>query len=174
MGGERFPVDQPHQEGRGVEHGDFQPQRDRDRQTQRPHRPLPVAVALYLIGFAEAVVGQAGAGAVLLVEGWDLRIVSLLTLAVLLGVCFVGLRWVVRFPLALLAVLVLSPCCLPKRDKAARDLCRAEGWGAYAYWCRCVFDGLAVPAERKAMLVDEHVLSDKSTVIWAVKPRAHG
>jgi hypothetical protein len=68
-----------------------------------------------------------------------------------------------------LAVLVVSPCCLPKRDRAARDKCRLEAWDPYAYWCRCVFEGLDLPADQKFMLVDENVVSEKNTLIWAVK-----
>eukprot|EP00949_MAST-11_sp_MAST-11-sp1_P004576 g4576.t1 len=66
-----------------------------------------VAVPMYLIGFAETIVNMAG-GETIMVEGWDLRIISFISLAFITIICFAGLKYVVKFQLMLLALLVLS------------------------------------------------------------------
>ena len=69
-----------------------------------------------------------------------------------------------------IAVLVLSPCCLPRKDHAARDMCREKGLDPYQHWCDVVFDSLpASTTVRKGMAVDEKVLSAKNTIMWAAK-----
>lgn len=69
-----------------------------------------------------------------------------------------------------MAVLVLSPCCLPRKDHTARDLCREKGLDPYTHWCQVVFDSLPVSeAVWKDMAVDENVLSAKNTVMWTAK-----
>eukprot|EP01029_Cantina_marsupialis_P016129 TRINITY_DN3578_c2_g1_i1.p1 TRINITY_DN3578_c2_g1~~TRINITY_DN3578_c2_g1_i1.p1 ORF type:complete len:970 (+),score=365.74 TRINITY_DN3578_c2_g1_i1:62-2971(+) len=65
-----------------------------------------VALALYLVGFAETITEQVD-GAIF-DEDWDLRIISLITLVVLLIICFCGVDWVIKIQLALLFLLLFS------------------------------------------------------------------
>ena len=66
-----------------------------------------VGCPMYLVGFAETIVGMSG-GNTLMVEGWDLQIVGILSLILIAIICFAGLKYVVKFQLALLGLLVLS------------------------------------------------------------------
>ena len=66
-----------------------------------------VGCPLYLVGFAETIVGMSG-GKTMMVDGWDLQIVGILSLILIAIICFAGLKYVVKFQLALLALLVLS------------------------------------------------------------------
>ena len=66
-----------------------------------------VGCPMYLVGFAETIVGLSG-GNTLMVEGWDLQIVGILSLLFICIICFAGLKYVVKFQLVLLAILVLS------------------------------------------------------------------
>ena len=43
-----------------------------------------------------------------MVEGWDLQIVGVLSLILIAIICFAGLKYVVKFQLALFGLLVLS------------------------------------------------------------------
>ena len=66
-----------------------------------------VGCPMYLVGFAETIVGMSG-GNTMMVDGWDLQIVGILSLILIAIICFAGLKYVVKFQLALLALLVLS------------------------------------------------------------------
>lgn len=66
-----------------------------------------VGCPMYLVGFAETIVGLSG-GNTLMVEGWDLQIVGVLSLLFICIICFAGLKYVVKFQLVLLGILVLS------------------------------------------------------------------
>lgn len=66
-----------------------------------------VGCPMYLVGFAETIVGMSG-GNTLMVDGWDLQIVGILSLLLIGIICFAGLKYVVKFQLALLGLLVLS------------------------------------------------------------------
>ena len=59
----------------------------------------------YLIGFAETLVEQ---GATLVSDEFDLRIIAFGTLIILFALCMVGVDWVIKVQLGLLAVLVVS------------------------------------------------------------------
>jgi len=65
-----------------------------------------VAVALYLIGFAETVVGLVDDE--ILIKSWDQRFIAGAALVLLVVLCFIGVNWVIKVQLGLLAVLVLS------------------------------------------------------------------
>lgn len=66
-----------------------------------------VAVAMYLIGFAETIVNMTDAP-YLIAEGWDLRIIAIISLIVIQIICLVGVEYVVKVQLGLLALLVCS------------------------------------------------------------------
>eukprot|EP00943_MAST-04B_sp_MAST-4B-sp1_P000500 g500.t1 len=66
-----------------------------------------VGCPMYLVGFAETIVGM-NDGNTLMVEGWDLQIVGVLSLLFICFICFAGLKYVVKFQLILLLILVLS------------------------------------------------------------------
>mmetsp|Transcript_39932 Transcript_39932/g.60372 ORF Transcript_39932/g.60372 Transcript_39932/m.60372 type:complete len:148 (+) Transcript_39932:2398-2841(+) len=73
------------------------------------------------------------------------------------------------------ALLILSPCCMPKRDKSIAEYCRLSKKDPYRYWCEHVYNELNEGKEskrktlqRKGMFVDENVLSKKNVLIWNV------
>ena len=66
-----------------------------------------VGCPMYLVGFAETIVGMAG-GEVIMVEGWDLQLVGILSLIFICVICFAGLKYVIKFQLGLLALLTVS------------------------------------------------------------------
>lgn len=65
-----------------------------------------VAIALYLIGFAESLVFQLGG--TWISSSWDLRIIAFISLAAIIAICFVGIEYVVKFQLGLLITIVLA------------------------------------------------------------------
>jgi hypothetical protein len=89
-----------------------------------------------------------------------------------------------------LPVLVLSPCCLPKKSKTpqstsasadgfeksyiTRDQLKRNGWLPYGFWCLTVYMQIDPNLAVKDMVHDELVESDKSTYIWTVKKTAIG
>jgi solute carrier family 12 (sodium/potassium/chloride transporter), member 2 len=80
-----------------------------------------IAVALYLVGFAETIVEQMSfeisSGGT-----WDLRIYGFISLAFIFVLCLVGVDWVIKVQLALLVVLVacilgvIIGACTKSRD----------------------------------------------------------
>ena len=68
-----------------------------------------VATAMYVVGFAETVRDILQDNNSLIVDELnDIRIIGVITIAILLGVTMVGLQWVVRTQIILLIVLVIS------------------------------------------------------------------
>ncbi|EDO49361.1 predicted protein [Nematostella vectensis] len=68
-----------------------------------------VAVAMYVVGFAETVRDLLKEnGALIVDEVNDVRIIGLITIVFILAVALVGLKWVVRTQVILLAVLIIS------------------------------------------------------------------
>lgn len=68
-----------------------------------------VAVAMYVVGFSETVRDLLrDHNSIIVDEVNDIRIIGLITVVVLFGVVLVGLEWVVRTQIILLAILVIS------------------------------------------------------------------
>ncbi|XP_031571978.1 solute carrier family 12 member 1-like, partial [Actinia tenebrosa] len=68
-----------------------------------------VAIAMYVVGFAETVRDLLRENNALMVdEVNDIRIIGLITVVVLFVVAIVGLQWVVRTQIVLLAILIIS------------------------------------------------------------------
>ena len=68
-----------------------------------------VATAMYVVGFSETIRDLLKENDALMVdEVNDIRIIGLVTIPVLLGITMIGLQWVVRTQVILLAVLVIS------------------------------------------------------------------
>ena len=68
-----------------------------------------VGVAMYLIGFAETMISLFdGNGKVLMIEGWDQKIIALVSLAVVQLICVTSIALVVKVQLLLLVLLVFS------------------------------------------------------------------
>lgn len=68
-----------------------------------------VAIAMYVVGFAETVRDLLRDNNALMVdEVNDIRIIGLITVIILFGVAIVGLQWVVRTQIVLLAILIIS------------------------------------------------------------------
>lgn len=68
-----------------------------------------VAIAMYVVGFAETVRDLLRDNNALMVdEVNDIRIIGVITVIILFGVAIVGLQWVVRTQIILLAILIIS------------------------------------------------------------------
>lgn len=68
-----------------------------------------VAVAMYVVGFSETVRDILRDNDALMVdEVNDIRIIGIITVIILFGVMLIGLEWVVRAQIVLLAILVIS------------------------------------------------------------------
>lgn len=61
------------------------------------------ATALYCTGFAESLVGLINWN-----EAWAIRIVSIITLIILLGIAISGVKWIIRFQLILIVILAVA------------------------------------------------------------------
>lgn len=67
-----------------------------------------VACPMYLIGFAETIVGMNDSDQAIIAEGWDLQLFGILSLLFICIICFAGLKYVIKFQLGLLGLLILS------------------------------------------------------------------
>ena len=68
-----------------------------------------VGVALYVVGFAETIQKlMAGSGVIIVDPVNDIRIIGLVVVVLLVGITLIGLDWVIRAQLLLLAILLLS------------------------------------------------------------------
>lgn len=76
----------------------------------------------------------------------------------------------------LVTALAVSPCCMPRRSTAkagaARERLRANHWDPYEVWCLSVYALVDAEAATRNIVRDEHVLSEKSTFIIALKKEA--
>ena len=71
-----------------------------------------------------------------------------------------------------LSILVLSPCCMPRKGKGGRNLMkrlRENRWDSYSYWCLSVYTALNPFKCIRDMVCDSSIESEKSTIIWALK-----
>lgn len=74
----------------------------------------------------------------------------------------------------LLPILILSPCCAPTRSKKnrafmTRERLRQNKWCSYAFWYMSVYVSLTPVHCVKDIIKDELVLSEKNTLILAIK-----
>ena len=68
-----------------------------------------VGVALYVVGFSETIQKlMAGHGVMIIDPVNDVRIIGLIVVVFLVGITLIGLEWVVRAQIFLLAILILS------------------------------------------------------------------
>uniref|UniRef100_A0A8C9ZX37 Solute carrier family 12 member 2 n=1 Tax=Sander lucioperca TaxID=283035 RepID=A0A8C9ZX37_SANLU len=67
-----------------------------------------VAVAMYVVGFAETVVELLGSGVVMTDEINDIRIIGTITVILLLGISVAGMEWEAKAQIFLLVVLVTA------------------------------------------------------------------
>ena len=73
-----------------------------------------------------------------------------------------------------LPILILSPCCAPTRSKKnrafmTRERLRQNKWCSYAFWYMSVYVSLSPEHCVKDIIKDELVLSEKNTLILAIK-----
>lgn len=74
--------------------------------------------------------------------------------------------------LASISILLLSPCCIPKKGKGGKELMeiiRRTHWDSYNYWCLTIFFAINGFESSKDMIHDPLILSEKSKVIWAAR-----
>lgn len=73
-----------------------------------------------------------------------------------------------------LPVLIVSPCCAPTRSKKnkvfmTRERLRQNKWSSYSFWYMNVYVSICPLLSVKDIVKDELVLSEKNTLILAVK-----
>jgi hypothetical protein len=73
-----------------------------------------------------------------------------------------------------LPVLIVSPCCAPTRSKKnrvfmTRERLRQNKWSSYAFWYMNVYISICPLLSVKDIVRDELVLSEKNTLILAMK-----
>jgi Methyltransferase domain len=73
-----------------------------------------------------------------------------------------------------LPVLIVSPCCAPTRSKKnrafmTRERLRQNKWSSYAFWYMTVYVSICPLLSVKDIVKDELVLSEKNTLILAMK-----
>ncbi|XP_066936337.1 solute carrier family 12 member 8-like [Clytia hemisphaerica] len=64
-----------------------------------------IATSLYCTGFSESMVGLMNWD-----HPWAIRLVSIITLVVLVGIALSGVKWIVRFQLVLIIILAIAMC----------------------------------------------------------------
>ena len=64
-----------------------------------------IATSLYCTGFAESLVGLIN-----WTHPWAIRLISIITLLVLVGIALSGVKWIVRFQLVLIVILAIAIC----------------------------------------------------------------
>ena len=94
-----------------------------------------MAVALYVVGFAETVRDMLKEyDALMIDEVNDIRIIGILTVLLLLGVTLIGLEWVVRTQMFLLVILIISivDAIIGTFIGPQNELSKAQGFTGYS------------------------------------------